>query len=69
MIRSHHHNPKKILKSHIEKLERANREEENAVIAEVAKIKRSHIRRFGRPKPISEIPLNGIVSEHNDTNS
>jgi hypothetical protein len=63
MTQKRHHTFRKLLRRHLEKLERVNDAEEQAVLDEVAKIKRSHIRKFGRPKPLSNIPLKGIVSE------
>lgn len=62
-----HHLSKKRLTEHLDKLERINKAEENQVIAEVAKIKRSHVRRYGRPKPVTNIPLKGLVSESDDS--
>jgi hypothetical protein len=64
MIKNRHHKYTQRLQRHLEKLERLNDAEEQQVIAEVARIKRSHIRKFGRPKPATSIPLSGIASEN-----
>ena len=61
-----HHDSKIKLNKRLEKLEQINHAEEQAVSAEVAKIKRHHIEKFGRPKPITTMPLKGIVSERNE---
>lgn len=66
MIRRRHHNSKNKLKQHLEKLEQINDAEERAISAEIARIKRRHIEKFGRPKPLTDIPLKGIASEKND---
>lgn len=64
MIKNRHHVYAQRLRKHLEKLERLNAAEEKQVIKEIAQIKRSHIRRFGRPKPATDIPLRGIASEN-----
>lgn len=64
MTTHRHHMYTKRLRKHLEKLERLNEAEEKQVIAEIARIKRSHIRRFGQPKPTTSIPLRGIASEN-----
>jgi hypothetical protein len=64
MINRPHH-PKKTHKQTI--LEKINEAEERMVNAEVARIKRTHIEKFGHPKPISKIPIKGIVSESDET--
>ena len=63
MIR-HRRQAKKILSQQLERLERINDAEERAIGAEVAKIKRRHIEKFGRPKPMTDLPIKGIASEH-----
>lgn len=66
MVNRHHQYTKR-LQRHLEKLERLNADEERRVIAEIAQIKRSHIRKFGRPKPATDMPLHGIASETDET--
>jgi|GEM_PF-6200948 len=64
MVTKRHHHYAKRLRQHLEKLEQLNAAEEQRVITEVARIKRSHIRKFGRPKPATSMPLRGIASEN-----
>ena len=63
MISRRHHNLKAKLRQHLDKLDRINEAEARAIRAEIAKIKRRHIEKFGRPKPITDMPINGIASE------
>ena len=61
MIRRRHHSSKKRLKQHIEELDRLNRAEEKQIYAEVAQYKKSHIKRYGKPTPVSKIQLKGLA--------
>jgi hypothetical protein len=66
MMHRRHHNAKKTLSQQLEKLERINDAEERAVGAEITRIKRRHVAKFGRPKPMTNMPLRGIASETDD---
>lgn len=53
----------KRLRRRMDELDRINKEEENKVVAEVAQIKRHYIKKFGKPKPVTNMRLKGIASE------
>ena len=63
MISRRRHLMQKKFTSHIEKLEQINASEEKAVIDEVTKIKRSHIKKFGYPKTMTGMSLKGIAPD------
>ncbi len=57
---------KKTLSQQIEKLEQINNAEARAIGAEITRIKRRHIEKYGRPKPVTNLSIKGIASEHDN---
>lgn len=67
MISKRRTRPIKLLARHMEALDRANKDEEQKVIKEVATIKRNYIKKYGRPKTLTDMPIKGIASEKDDS--